>query len=443
MGWIQFLMVEPEVAEDLRRLTPDEPMLGGERPELPGQRRQHDGDSNPDSNVERPHVYQRLDDSTFTWETDQSLHSSHDREAQSESYAPTVSEPDLSNIEVEEEPGSEISLLCERWKISPPTQRASRQVKQAMLASLPKEPEPEPVIIEPPIKALVTNAELHMELPMDRNLAVYPFEPEVRDIPENRDLIFCVYANGRVDTVIEKAFDNLTPEEERGIAADLLKAKRKEIGNWATLGTYFPESRANSRNVLDSRWVRKWRMVEGTGARIIKSRLTVKGFRDSEGPHLDTYAGTATRWAQRPLCSVAVQRGWKLISADVASAFLKGVTFERLAAATKEPIRAMSFEPPRGDAWLFGEPPGMSQYDPSWQVLRMLKPGFGPKDAPRLWAMMLDHLLRKAGCVPTRVDQKLYLLWDSTGKCLRALISTHVDDLKMAGNEDAAQHILN
>ena len=72
----------------------------------------------------------------------------------------------------------------------------------------------------------------------------------------------------------------------------------------------------------------------------------------------------------------------------------------------------------------------------------MLKPGFGLKDAPRLWAMMLDHLLRKAGCVPTRVDQKLYLLWDPTRKCLRALISTHVDDLKMAGDEDAVQHIL-
>eukprot|EP00972_Heterocapsa_arctica_P083710 12335017-Heterocapsa_arctica.AAC.1 len=56
--------------------------------------------------------------------------------------------------------------------------------------------------------------------------------------------------------------------------------------------------------------------------------------------------------------------------------------------------------------------------------------------------MMLDLLLRKAGCVPTRMDQKLYMLWDASGSRLRALISTHVDDLKIAGDDEAVRHVL-
>ena len=43
------------------------------------------------------------------------------------------------------------------------------------------------------------------------------------------------------------------------------------------------------------------------------------------------------------MVSIAALRKWPLVSADVSKAFLQGVTYKELAAATGEPLREVNF----------------------------------------------------------------------------------------------------
>ena len=63
----------------------------------------------------------------------------------------------------------------------------------------------------------------------------------------------------------------------------------------------------------------------------IRCRLTSRGFKDQDKDQLDTYAGTAQRYAQRITCAFTSQMGWDVCTADISKAFLKGVTYEELA----------------------------------------------------------------------------------------------------------------
>ena len=64
--------------------------------------------------------------------------------------------------------------------------------------------------------------------------------------------------------------------------------------------------------------------------------------------------------------------------------------------------------------------------------LRLLKAAYGLNDAPRLWRLRLDQFIRSVGGIPSAHDECLYSFRDSSGR-LCGNISTHVDDLKGAG----------
>ena len=240
-----------------------------------------------------------------------------------------------------------------------------------------------------------------------------------------------------LESVIEKAFDTLNAQEVKDNWKLVEAAIRKEVRSWHDLKTFEIGSRSVLKNILDTRWVLKWKLVDGE--RVVKARLCVRGFKDKQfqssssdqKPEFQTYAGTATRWGQRFVVSVAVAKGWKLQSADVGSAFLQGVTFEELSSLTGEPLREVAFEPPRGFAWAFQELPGLEKVDFNKYAMRMLKPGFGLKDAPRAWRVKLHRVLLELGGRPLKVDAQLYI-WVDNNK-LVAILSTHVDDLKAAG----------
>ena len=100
-----------------------------------------------------------------------------------------------------------------------------------------------------------------------------------------------------------------------------------------------------ARNIIDTRWVLKWKYVIPTESELkkdpklttkktIRARLTVRGFKDSEKENVDRYAGTSNRSSQKLLVSEAVIQGWKIYSADISKAFLQGVTYEELAQLT-------------------------------------------------------------------------------------------------------------
>ena len=66
------------------------------------------------------------------------------------------------------------------------------------------------------------------------------------------------------------------------------------------------------------------------GRRVIKARLTVRGFKDLQAHDLKTFAATASRWGQRAVAAMAAQMHWRLWSADVGQAFLRGLTIEEI-----------------------------------------------------------------------------------------------------------------
>ena len=109
----------------------------------------------------------------------------------------------------------------------------------------------------------------------------------------------------------------------------------------------------------------------------------MRGFKD-RCEWMETFAGTASRWAQRVVNSCTVQEdGFILFSLDVGSAFAKGMTFEELSKLTGEPLRAVEFDLNPEDVKILRQIPGFETFDPATETLTMIKPIYGLKDAPR------------------------------------------------------------
>ena len=106
-------------------------------------------------------------------------------------------------------------------------------------------------------------------------------------------------------------------------------------------------ARKDARNKVDGTWVLKWKKVRKeidgklSWARIVKARLTARGFKDMQtfAEHNKTYSGTATKWAQRAINGHAGQMGYTLFSMGITADFLKGMTSEEIARLTGEPLR--------------------------------------------------------------------------------------------------------
>ena len=256
-----------------------------------------------------------------------------------------------------------------------------------------------------------------------------------------RELIgdeFCVYDVITSTQVIEKACDELTAAEVKANSALVAAAIRKELGSFVTHECFKPIAKGKMRNVLSSRWLFKWKVIDGV--RSIKARLVAHGFKDAAAESLITFANTTARWGQRIINSVAAQRQWELLSADVGTAFLQGLTFEELSKLTGEPLREVGFVPPRGYEQFFQELPGLAQFSVVLQDLCMIKPIYGLKDAPRAWRKRLDQILVALKGRALKADSAIYV-WHSNGQ-LCCIASTHVDDLKIAGVKAFVKELL-
>ena len=104
------------------------------------------------------------------------------------------------------------------------------------------------------------------------------------------------------------------------------------------------------------------------------------------------------------------------------------------------PIRQVAFTPPKDSEKYVNELPGLSGYNPLTDVLNLLKPAYGLKDAPKAWRQKLDIVLKEAGGRPLHTDISLYV-WFS-GNELVLILSTHVDDLKGTGENATVRTVL-
>ena len=186
------------------------------------------------------------------------------------------------------------------------------------------------------------------------------------------------------------------------------------LTRWLNLGAFERMPKQHATNVIDARWVLKWKEVNGK--RIIQARLVVRGFKDLQAAQLSTFAGTTTRWGQRLVNSVAAQQGWPLFTADVSQAFLRGLTFEQAAQMKDEVRRDVQFTVPPGSMHILQQLPGFEDFNPLTEVLRMLRCGFGLKDAPRLWNKLLRKVLKELGLSALQSDPQLFVWHVSTPK---------------------------
>ena len=177
-------------------------------------------------------------------------------------------------------------------------------------------------------------------------------------------------------------------------------------------------------------------MTEASPKREVRARLTVRGFKDSERGDIDRYAGTSSRCAKKVLASEAVRNHWPICTANISKAFLQGVTYEKLAALTGEPMREVNFYLPASNISLLRQIKGFEDFDPQNEILHCDKPGTGLVDAPRAFSLRLRSVTEnKCNMKSSKVDPELCMRHhhgssDLTPRLLASL-TKHVDDLKI------------
>ena len=253
---------------------------------------------------------------------------------------------------------------------------------------------------------------------------------EREPLPDETVEIRCYQTHCR-KTVIERNDDLLTMEEMKEHASECLAAMTDELRTWSDLRCFERAPRQGAANILDTKWVFKWKYVKGE--RRIRARLTLRGFREEKTGDEVNFSATATKFSQRLLVSEAVQRSWCIASTDISKAFLQGITYKELSSQTGAPERQVHFELCNRAAPLLEQIPGFQNFDPTRELLLCLKPGTGCRDAPRAFSMRLRKVTDQYGLKSALIDSELEMLWE--GDQLKLIILKHVDDIKIAGEE--------
>ena len=268
------------------------------------------------------------------------------------------------------------------------------------------------------------------------------------DMKDDEYAVLRVYLANVKTAVIKRESDILTKKDMTEHHSEVQAAILEELQVWVKYGNFERAPLKGAKNILDSRFVAKWKVkfhkTTQKNYRIIRMRMVMRGFKDWDADALETYAGTATRTAQRLLVSeVACHPDWEFISVDVEKAFLQGLTYKELAKMTGEPERIVHFTLPPFSAEQLRKIPGYESYDETKECLRCIKPGTGCKDAPRCFSMKLAQVTRSPECgmQPTMTDPELEFQHDSK-LGLTMMMTKHVDDLKIGGLPPRPQKVL-
>lgn len=194
------------------------------------------------------------------------------------------------------------------------------------------------------------------------------------------------------------------------------------------------QQRGESHKILSPRYVYTDKhdglRTEGRQLPLLASaRLVVPGFRDVTAYHIRKDAPTAARITQHLiliLTSSYYKKGWRLWSADVKSAFLKGDPYMNRELYVGN-IRTSAPDEP---TLPFG-PLGLA---------RVRKGVFGLADAPRQWYLRLHRSLAGRGWCRSTMDSACWLLWSASGE-LDGIICSHVDDLLLGGGDRAQREL--
>ena len=274
-----------------------------------------------------------------------------------------------------------------------------------------------------------------VELWFEREFSKVVGDPSLLQAKET--YVLQVFASGFRNAVIKRESDLLTPQELVTHDAAVQAAILEELRTWNKYNCFERAARATAHNVMDSKFVAKWKMVksaEGREQRIVRMRLALRGFKDLRADELENYAATASRQSQRLLCSeVACHPEWKFIAVDVAKAFLQGMSYAEIHELTGEEEHEVHFDLPAHAYVHLRSIPEFENFDPHRETLKCLKPGTGCKDAPRAFSLKLAKYTRdpKIGLHPSLYDTELEMK-HVQGRLVLILVK-HVDDIKIAG----------
>ena len=167
----------------------------------------------------------------------------------------------------------------------------------------------------------------------------------------------------------------------------------------------------NHHRTLTGKWVFTRKIDGATGKRAsYKAQFVVRGFQQVAGRDFDElFASVAHKPSLRVSLSIVNYMNWECDQMDVIGAFLKGDI----------------------DRDLFVEPPPGSDI-PAGHVLHLRKSLYGLRQSPHLFNKKVDTFLRSLEFVPCQADPCIYS-YNKNG--IRFMISIHVDDLLIAGND--------
>ena len=164
---------------------------------------------------------------------------------------------------------------------------------------------------------------------------------------------------------------------------------------------------------------------------LASGRLVVPGFRDVTAYQIRKDAPTASRIRQHlvmVLTSCNFKHGWRLWSADVKSAFLKGDAY--MSGVRELYVSNIRTSSPDEPVLPLG-PDGLA---------RVRKGVFGLADAPRQWYLRLNRSLEAREWKRSLVDSACWMLWAADGS-LDGVVVSHVDDLLLGGNQRAQDEL--
>jgi hypothetical protein len=250
---------------------------------------------------------------------------------------------------------------------------------------------------------------------------------------------------------LEKDSREMTSAECAESKIELYEAQLSELKNWIKNNTGNPELKAAYRartglDPLPSRWLNNFKRK--LGKKIIKCRLCLKGFKETNQHAMMTKSPTATRTSHRLIKQLCATRTWELWSIDIRAAFLKGFNFETLNAKgiARQPC---AFSPPAGCFAMLATISSVfleaSKAANLWCYV-LTKSAYGLKDAPLMWFLKLrEFLLVTLHFIQSRHDPCLfYKLQSNTvpnkfkgddmfSSEIVIALSLHVDDLLVTG----------
>ena len=240
----------------------------------------------------------------------------------------------------------------------------------------------------------------------------------------------------------------LTAAEIRTHWDKVVKAMQKELESWASHDACIPRMRSEALGrAMSSRWVFTFKeFFDEKGVKFldVKARLVLRGFMDPQLNQLWTSASTATALSHRMLCSKAVRMKWRVLSWDISTAFLQGLTFalSNQERRTGTPERRVFFDLPTTPTDTYEmlyslDPKKYKLMETTFLdniVMEALKAIYGLADAPALWREVLKRcFIELIGCHVSNYDESMFYRRSPATKRIVLMLTMHVDDVEATG----------